>query len=90
MPKKFTTLQIADVLAVERDHQLKIYTLLRDIEQLRRAQQGLETAPAAAAGPPDLRNELQQLQSRRLRNQQTLQRRKQSLAATGRVSKPPK
>ncbi|CCH41712.1 hypothetical protein BN7_1253 [Wickerhamomyces ciferrii] len=40
IPKKFMDLKIKDVLDVERDHKLKLYSLLKDISLMKRQYQG--------------------------------------------------
>lgn len=36
VPKKFTTLKIKDVLTIERDHKIKMFELIKEVEKLKK------------------------------------------------------
>lgn len=79
VPKKFTQLRIKDVLTVERDHKIKIYELLKDVDALQ--QEG-----ASALSEREIRLELGKLDKKKAEGLRMMQRRKESML--GRVHKP--
>jgi hypothetical protein len=83
VPKKFTDLRIKDVLTVERDHKIKIYELLKDVENLnqqKKKHNGLTEE--------EMREELLKLKKKRAEGVRFLQKKKESMQ--GRVVKPKK
>lgn len=84
MPKKFAELKIKDVLSVERDHKIKIYQLISDIEAFKKKN------TRTIDNDENMRLEIAKLKRKKADNVRNLQKRKESMAITGRVSKPKK
>ncbi|CDR47270.1 CYFA0S30e01068g1_1 [Cyberlindnera fabianii] len=86
VPKKFAELRIKDVLTVERDHKIKIYELIKDVDFLHKKE------AQALHNETQLREEFAKLKKKKQENMRTLQKRKESMAmmANNRVSKPSK
>lgn len=84
VPKKFAELKIKDVLNVERDHKIKIYQLISDIEAYKKSNN------RKINDDEQMRLEIAQLRRKKADNLRSLQKRKESIATTGRVSKPKK
>ncbi|ODV71363.1 uncharacterized protein CYBJADRAFT_175103 [Cyberlindnera jadinii NRRL Y-1542] len=84
VPKKFSHLKIKDVLAVERDHKIKIYELLSDVSGLYRSS---TTNSQNSVSDALLREEVAKMKQKQDEGLRLLQKRKESMLQ-GRVTKP--
>lgn len=82
MPKKFAELKIKDVLEVEKDHKIKIYKLITDIESMKKSKK------VNVNDDELMKLEIAKLKKKKMENLKSLQKRKESMASVGRVSKP--